>query len=1124
MQRAIDFSQPGDLSGYRLHRFEVLNWGTFHKHIWTLPPDGENSLLTGDIGSGKSTLVDGLTTLLVRPQKIVYNKAAGADTRERSLRSYVRGYYKSAKDSDTLAAKSIALRDHNSFSVLLAWFYNHGYRQSVTLAQVFWSRDHANPPERFYVAAKKSLTISKDFSDFGADTLALKKRLRKQKDITVFDSFAQYAVALRRQLGIESTQALDLFYQTVSMKSVGNLTDFVRRHMLEEPPVQTRIEKNCRQFDDLNHAHEAVLKARRQVEALSPIVADAERFRRLSDGIADLTLQREALYAFFAKQKITLLDRRLANRTAAFEKLGARITTCRLRLDHTRTEQRRLDRAISDSGGKRLEELSEQIERLTAERHRISEKANVYRGYCRKVKLPFPAQENAFVDNRRLAARWKEQAAQKRDDIVNQQVEQKVRLKEVGAQIEALESELASLKGRKTNIPRKNLSIRRNLSAALDVPENALPFAGELIRVKTEAAAWEGAIERLLHNFGLSLLVPEHLYAKVARHVDSTHLAGRLVYFKTDAVKDGRVDPPGPDALRRNLDIKPDTSFYGWLDRQLTTRFNHVCCETTQAFRRRKTAITAAGQIKSGGVRHEKDDRHRIDDRSRYILGWHNQDKIRVLQTRLAEMQGHWDAGVADLQKLDDRRKNADAARELLHSILTFETFAEIHWQPVAQQVQKLAEEKQQIEQSSDVLHTLQKQLEQVLSDIGRQEEKLGRMQARSGQLQEGVAQDNRLRQAALSVLGALAESLQKSQFPLLAAMQPEALGDKKITIENCDPAQTRMREWLQQRIDGQIEKTQRLSARIIRGMQAYKGLYPLETKEVDAAMGAVDEFAAMFSKLKKEDLPRHEQRFKKKLNEETIQGMALFQAKLDSELQDIRDKIHRINHSLSAIDYSDGTYITLVADPSKDAEIRQFREDLRACLGDTLTGSDEDTYTEHKFLQVKAIIDRFNGRQGQTELDRRWTHKVTDVRNWLLFSVSEKWREDDKEREFYSDTSGKSGGQKEKLAYTILASALVYQFGLKFGETRSHAFRFVMIDEAFGRGSDESTRYALELFNKLNLQLLIVTPLQKIHIIEDYVQSVNYIHNEDGKNSMVRNLTIEQYRQEKAAFQESAA
>ena len=161
------------------------------------------------------------------------------------------------------------------------------------------------------------------------------------------------------------------------------------------------------------------------------------------------------------------------------------------------------------------------------------------------------------------------------------------------------------------------------------------------------------------------------------------------------------------------------------------------------------------------------------------------------------------------------------------------------------------------------------------------------------------------------------------------------------------------------------------------------------------------------------------------------------------------------------------------------------------------------------KFLQVKKIIERFRGREGLTELDRRWTRKVTDVRQWFMFSASERWREDDREHEHYADSGGKSGGQKEKLAYTVLAASLVYQFGLDAAAARPRVFRFVVIDEAFGRGSDESARYGLELFKRLQLQLLVVTPLQKIHIIEPYVAGVGFVHNEEGRCSMLRNLTI---------------
>jgi uncharacterized protein YPO0396 len=208
----------------------------------------------------------------------------------------------------------------------------------------------------------------------------------------------------------------------------------------------------------------------------------------------------------------------------------------------------------------------------------------------------------------------------------------------------------------------------------------------------------------------------------------------------------------------------------------------------------------------------------------------------------------------------------------------------------------------------------------------------------------------------------------------------------------------------------------------------------------------------------------------------------------------------------------------------SPDAEIRDFQAELRACTEGTLSGSEDAQYSEVKFLQVKKIIDQFRGREGLSELDRRWTHKVTDVRNWFLFAASERWREDGSEHEHYADSGGKSGGQKEKLAYTILAASLAYQFGLEWGAIRSRSFRFVVIDEAFGRGSDESAQYGLRLFQQLNLQLLIVTPLQKIHIIEPFVASVGFVHNESGRASTLRNLSISDYRARKGDWQKASA
>ncbi len=207
----------------------------------------------------------------------------------------------------------------------------------------------------------------------------------------------------------------------------------------------------------------------------------------------------------------------------------------------------------------------------------------------------------------------------------------------------------------------------------------------------------------------------------------------------------------------------------------------------------------------------------------------------------------------------------------------------------------------------------------------------------------------------------------------------------------------------------------------------------------------------------------------------------------------------------------SEGTYIELVAQKSNNIDIKEFRQSLKQIISGAI---DEDNeYDEQKFLQIKEIINRFNGREGYIDVDKKWRKTVIDVRNWFDFSARENYISDGSLKEFYAHSGGKSGGQKEKLAYTVLASSLAYQFGLEYDKIQSRSFRFVMIDEAFGRGSDESTRYALRLFKKLRLQLLVITPKQKINVIEPFVKSVHFVYNRDGMDSSLISMTIKEYR-----------
>lgn len=66
-----------------------------------------------------------------------------------------------------------------------------------------------------------------------------------------------------------------------------------------------------------------------------------------------------------------------------------------------------------------------------------------------------------------------------------------------------------------------------------------------------------------------------------------------------------------PQSLVRKLSVQPDSPFYVLIENELAHRFDYACCNSMNTFRREQRAITRNGQIKSGGERHEMDDRVR---------------------------------------------------------------------------------------------------------------------------------------------------------------------------------------------------------------------------------------------------------------------------------------------------------------------------------------------------------------------------------------------------------------------------------------------------------------------------------------------------------------------------------
>jgi len=238
-------------------------------------------------------------------------------------------------------------------------------------------------------------------------------------------------------------------------------------------------------------------------------------------------------------------------------------------------------------------------------------------------------------------------------------------------------------------------------------------------------------------------------------------------------------------------------------------------------------------------------------------------------------------------------------------------------------------------------------------------------------------------------------------------------------------------------------------------------------------------------------------------MSRDVLAHVAAFQDKLETHCEEIQNKVDHLNDALRGIPYSSRTYITIRANHSNDPDIREFRKRLKDCLEFGLNA--DAAARESAFRRISDLINRIREKPD-------WAAKVTDTRNWLTFAVEELRHEDNGQENYYSDTGGKSGGQKAKLAFTILASAIAYQYGISKDSENPNSFRFVVVDEMFARCDEANSRYALRPFGEFHLQLLIVCPFDaRARVVEPFVSSYHLSLNPTTQASTVRTITVEE-------------
>lgn len=1117
--------------GYRMRRLEVYNWGTFDGAVWPFELGGNTSLLTGEIGSGKSTMVDAILTLLIPQPKINYNKAADSGSRERTLTSYVRGYY-AKRSNESGEEEPVALRDKNKYSVILAVFSDVEKDSYVTLAQVFFFQPGSERPARFFVVAERSLSIKKDFGGFGNNISDLKKRLKKSLYVEVFNDYTSYAVKFKSLFGIVSDDALDLFQQTVSMKKVNGITDFVRKNMLgdvDRAEMEENIQHLLTRFHDLKSIHDAIVRDREKMDLLRPIVKASDTYDACLLKESELSLMEEGVQPYLAREEIKLLTEALTESNRQQEEMRARRTSFEAELTHALEDIDAKKKEMWQNGGNRLYVAEKDLKNCEKDLAQVRKQAENYRVYADVLGLSVPVVLEDFLTRRKELEDLLGALKAEYDALDAKKFEADSKERDIVSQISADKTELASLLKRDSNIPAPFIAIRKDLCCDLKVAEKDMPFAGEIMEVKPEEQKWEGALERLLGEFGVSLLVPESLYGKVIDWMEKHFLGRRMVYYRVDEYTPpvSMTDLPETSAARK-LHIKRDSPYAGWLASELVHRFDHVCAETTVEFKKARFALSLEGQIKTQGRRHQKDDRHELHDRRYYVLGFSNKEKIALIRKELERLEGERAAQRKIVQQIVAERESVIRKRNAAENLLVVDNFKDIDCQYFADRVDKQKAIIQSLKGHSNILVRLDREVKALEKEKKEIEEAIRRADGELGGLVRQIQEYEDKKAADERILCSAPELIRREGFDLLDKHREDCIKKGFFTLKSMTEKQGMYNKWIREEKEKWGAKKEQSGSAMSSGMSKYLRYLSLHnesdpnlTNELNRANRS--EYKELYRRIGEDDLPKLLPKFKKRLRENTIQDMAIFQSKLLSNRDVIRERIEEINRSLYDIDYNVGHYIEIECIESLNSEIKHFRQQLKACTDSAITGSD-DNYNEEKFLEIEKILSRFSkSRPGRAEEDKKWTAMVTDVRNWYTFAVSERIRIEDgrcgEEYEHYTDSSGKSGGQKEKLAYTILAASFVYSFGI-IGSRVLPTFRFTAIDEAFLKSSDESARFGLELFRKMGLQLLVVTPLSKIPTIEPYISHLGFVSQNEKRQSQIRNLSIGEYRKELKAHE----
>lgn len=1081
----------------RLAELSVYNWGSF-QGLHSARIDREGTLITGDNGAGKSTLVDGLMALLLPAGKAAFNVAAAqGDRTDRSLVSYIRGSFGTAHDGSQ--TQTLNKRQGAVVTALRA-YYRADDTSEITLAALFWMTQASNALadlKRIYIVAKRNLPLEQVLEAFGqGQARGLKQRLREDPLVAVFDDhFSEYQEAWRRLLHIENRNAPALLARALGLKKIDDLTALIRELVLEPSKVREDARKAVSEFDDLVTTHDRLIDARRQRDALAGLPELAEALQGAERELVQLGAEQDGLASYFGAQcyrlwsrRVDTLEREVTDTEQTLAELDTRIERAQARVDNRHAD-------YVQAGGGRIETLESELDNA---KHKLNERtlaAADYQRVAREAKLDPALTQAAFQANQHALARARATTDDERTAAQNALIEAGARYSDLQKQQRDLDAEIAEIEARPdSNIDTRFQRLRDEMVSALGFDRRELMFIGELVDVQPEHRAWQGAIERALGGLRTTLTVPSANFSLVTRWLNERH-TGLHVRVQVVGEVQGRANFKVDGYLKKL--IWREHPYREWLKQHLA-RFDLHCVETTAVLDQTPFSLTQQGLMHRERGRFEKKDQHRVDDRRNWQLGFSNKARLAILRRDASELKLAVETGgrsvVAARAEVDAVEQNAKR----------LETLATFRWDMIdvprwQLEVQTLKTDLERLQRAGgDLLiakrlwEEAKRALHELQMDRSRASERMGALRADTSSAVE--AQRKALAAANAPIDDGVRESLATRVGDLHDA-------DLALAVE----LEATHRKAIDEQWRTVNERKQSTSQRAVGAMASFRRGWPVAAADWGIDLLSLRDYLDYLKALEEEGLPALVEQFKERLNRHTTQSLARIRSTIDSEREDIHERIETINTVLARTEFHSGTHLRLRTRQEQYPHVQDFNQQLMAVLGQV--GSDDH---EARFAALKLVIDVLEKATTPTSANTLESLRLLDPRYQLSFFAEELNTGTNDVRDVLESSSGKSGGEKEAFAGTIVAASLAYVLTPDGGTMP--VYTTVFLDEAFSNTAEAVSRRVLRVFRELKIHVNLITPYKNLDLARESARSALIIERDsDTHESALCEVTWEE-------------